>query len=85
MKRDQAITYALSLIESKQMDIETLYQDLLAPSLTLFQCDVADEDICIWKEHFRTSIIRNHFRIMLQVCLRSIKRKEPQLVRKLSF
>jgi len=75
--RDQAITYALSLIESKQMDIETLYQDLLAPSLTLFQCDVADEDICIWKEHFRTSIIRTILESCYKFVLEASKEKNP--------
>jgi len=74
--RDEAITYALSLIESGQMDIESLYQKLLAPSLSLFQCDVSDEDICIWKEHFRTSIIRTIIESCYLYVLKESKEKK---------
>ncbi len=75
--RDRAITFALNLVESKQMDIETLYQNLLAPSLSLFECDVQDEDICIWKEHFRTSIIRTILESCYQYVLIASKDKKP--------
>lgn len=53
-----AVTFALSLIDNKTLSIEELYLNLLAPSLIYFTCEEHDEDICIWKEHFRTSIIR---------------------------
>lgn len=53
-----AVTFALQLIEENKVTIEELYLDILAPSLIHFQCEEKDEDICIWKEHFRTSIIR---------------------------
>lgn len=75
--RDQAIMYALKLIESKEMGIEELYQDLLAPSLYLFECEVKDEDICIWKEHFRTSIIRTILESCYQYVLEESKDKKP--------
>jgi methanogenic corrinoid protein MtbC1 len=56
--KEQSVLYALSLLESKKMSIEDLYKVLLAPSLMYFECDVDDLEICIWKEHHRTSIIR---------------------------
>ncbi|MBE0700870.1 MAG: cobalamin B12-binding domain-containing protein [Acholeplasmataceae bacterium] len=57
-KKDLAVQYALDLLENKKFSIEALYQELLAPALLSFQCVVDDLDICIWKEHLRTSIIR---------------------------
>ncbi len=57
-QKDQAVLFAMQLLEEKKLTIEELYQELLAPSLTMFECDVEDQEVCIWKEHFRTSIIR---------------------------
>jgi len=56
--KKQSVLFALSLLEEEKLNIEDLYKHILAPSLILFECDVNDEDICIWKEHTRTSIIR---------------------------
>lgn len=56
--KDQSVLYALSLLEDKKMSIEALYKDIIAPALMFFKCDVEDEEICIWKEHLTTSIIR---------------------------
>ncbi|BCR35653.1 cobalamin B12-binding domain-containing protein [Mariniplasma anaerobium] len=56
--KEQSVLYALSLLETKKISIEDLYKVLLAPSLMYFKCDVDDLEICIWKEHHRTSIIR---------------------------
>ena len=53
-----AVTYALQLIEEQKLSLEDLYLNVLAPSLIHFECEEKDEAICIWKEHFRTSIIR---------------------------
>jgi methanogenic corrinoid protein MtbC1 len=56
--KKQSVLYALSLLDQEKISVEELYENLLAPSLIFFECDVNDEDICIWKEHTRTSIIR---------------------------
>lgn len=56
--KPKAVGYALGLIERNEVTIEELYLHILAPSLIYFQCTEKDEDICIWKEHFRTSVIR---------------------------
>jgi methanogenic corrinoid protein MtbC1 len=56
--KKQSVLYALSLLDQEKISVEDLYEHLLAPSLVFFECDVNDEDICIWKEHTRTSIIR---------------------------
>lgn len=56
--KDQSVLYALSLLDEQKMTIEDLYTHIVAPSLINFECDVDDEEICIWKEHHTTSIIR---------------------------
>jgi methanogenic corrinoid protein MtbC1 len=56
--KEQAVSFVVSLLDDRKISIEELYIDLLAPSLHTFECNDADQEICIWKEHFRTSIIR---------------------------
>lgn len=68
-----AVSYAISLIDHEQLSIEELYMDLLAPSLHVFKCSETDMDICIWKEHLRTSIIRTILEISYHYILKRIK------------
>ncbi|MFA6627408.1 MAG: cobalamin B12-binding domain-containing protein [Bacilli bacterium] len=56
--KDEALRYALSLLEEEKMSIEQLYATILTPSLTEFSCLLEDKQICIWREHVRTSIVR---------------------------
>lgn len=69
----KAVNYALGLIDERKVTLEELYLDILAPSLIFFECVEKDEDICIWKEHFRTSVIRT----ILETCyVHVLKRTE---------
>lgn len=74
-KKDEAVQYAISLLEKGEVSIEELYIELLAPSLLFFQCKVEDEEICIWKEHFRTSIIRT----ILEISYLHILKRIPEI------
>lgn len=74
-QKDLAVAYAVDLLDSKTMTIESLYLELLAPSLIHFECESGDEDICIWKEHFRTSIIRTILETSYVYILKEIKDK----------
>lgn len=56
--KDKSVSFALGLLQSKSVTLEELYLDFLAPSLTSFVCLEQEKEICIWKEHTRTSIIR---------------------------
>jgi len=56
--KKQAVRYAIDLLEQKKLTLEQLYLELLAPTLSNFECDIDDQEVCIWKEHIRTSIIR---------------------------
>ena len=75
--KNQAVQYAIGLLDDEKLSVEDLYQHLLAPSLWHFECDVDDQDICIWKEHFRTSIIRTILEISYTHILKRLKTIEP--------
>jgi len=82
-QKDLAVSFAIGLLNEKKLDIETLYLKLLTPALTLFECTNQDTDICIWKEHFRTSIIRTILEISYMHILeitRNITKKKPKVV-----
>lgn len=53
-----AVRHIRKLLSSGAVTLEELYLDFITPALNEFTCSHADEDICIWKEHRRTSIIR---------------------------
>ncbi|MCX5774925.1 MAG: cobalamin B12-binding domain-containing protein [Firmicutes bacterium] len=56
--KDGAIGYVLNLLREKKITLENLYEDLITPALLDFTCLLEDHEICVWKEHFRQSIIR---------------------------
>ena len=70
--KKHSVLYALSLLDENKLTIKELYANILAPSLIHFECDVDDEDICIWKEHTRTSIIRTILESVYQYIIKSI-------------
>lgn len=56
--RNSCIRIAVSALSDEKIDVASLYTDVLAPSLNSIGCD-AENKLCIWKEHVRTSIIRS--------------------------
>lgn len=72
--RAGAVTLALSKLESGELDVPSLYSDVLAPSLNDMKCD-EDEDTCIWKEHVRSSLIR----AIIESCYPHILRKRVRV------
>ncbi len=56
--KDEAMTYVLNLLKDKKIELYDLYDFFLRPVLNEFVCSSEDEEICIWKEHVRTSIVR---------------------------
>lgn len=56
--KEEAVDFALELLKNGTVDIVTLYSDILTPALNNMKCSLADENICIWKEHIRTAIVR---------------------------
>ena len=56
--REKCVAWALDKVRTNELDIVTLYSDILAPSLNDMKCKDADAAVCIWKEHVRSSIVR---------------------------
>ncbi|MBI9009834.1 MAG: cobalamin-dependent protein [Tenericutes bacterium] len=55
--KGKSLLFILDLLNSG-VDVVTVYEDYLIPSLFDFKCLAVEQEICIWKEHTRTSIIR---------------------------
>lgn len=56
--KQMAVQYALDLLDSGKMDVKNLYVQILTPALNKMECRLDDRNICIWKEHVRTAIVR---------------------------
>lgn len=56
--KEKCVDFAVSRLSSGDIDIVTLYQEILTPSLYEDFCGPEQSKICIWEEHVRTSIIR---------------------------
>lgn len=56
--KDSSVNYVLKLLDEKLLTLEQVYLELLVPAQNSFVCKEEDKEICIWKEHSRTSIIR---------------------------
>ena len=54
--RQKALTFILNLLHEKNLSIITVYEELLAPVLYDLE-QTNNEDLDIWKEHVRTSIV----------------------------
>ena len=56
--KEEAVKFALGLIESEQIGIVELYTNILGPALNNMYCTLDDKVLCVWKEHVRTAIVR---------------------------
>ena len=56
--RHGCLKLVLNKISKNEIDIVTLYDKVLAPSLRESFCREKQRQICVWEEHVRTSIIR---------------------------
>lgn len=57
--KERCVHLALSLLGSEVVDVETLYTDFLTQAINDLSCSTADgEELCIWKEHARSAIVR---------------------------
>ncbi len=56
--KEGSLRFVIELLTTKQISLEVLYEQILTPALNEFYCKLDDRELCIWKEHTRTSIIR---------------------------
>ncbi|MGE4572294.1 MAG: B12-binding domain-containing protein [Candidatus Izemoplasmatales bacterium] len=55
--KDKAILFIHNLLD-ESFSIIDIYEHFLIPALANYECNSEHEEICIWKEHTRTSIVR---------------------------
>lgn len=56
--RKRTVQIASDAIKNKILDIPTLYEAILAPSLTVIASNTNNQTIPIWDEHLRSNIVR---------------------------
>ena len=78
--KEKCVNFIIKKINNKELDISTLYSQILEPSLNRFYCDVEEEKLCVWKEHIRTSIIRAIIEICYPYILNERKEKKIKLL-----
>ena len=57
-QKEEAVNYALSLLETGKIGVVELYEKILTPALNQMECKLEDRNLCIWKEHVQTAIVR---------------------------
>jgi len=56
--KEWCVDKAMSMLSTGDIDIATLYNEILTPSLNGDEFDPVDEGLRVWKEHERTAIVR---------------------------
>ncbi|MEM4730059.1 MAG: cobalamin B12-binding domain-containing protein [Thermoplasmata archaeon] len=56
--REGCVRWVQERLNSGELDIVALYEDILAPSLNKMVCRDEEARICVWREHVRSSIVR---------------------------
>lgn len=56
--KEACVKIALDWLSSKTLDVLGLYEDVLKAALNQMTCNIAEKELCIWKEHVSTAIIR---------------------------
>ena len=56
--KEKCIEFILEKLSRDILDIKTLYTEILEPALNNIGCNLNEENLCIWREHVRSSIVR---------------------------
>lgn len=56
--KEKCVEFAVSKLSSGQLDVLTLYNEILTPSLNRIVCRPAEADIKVWREHVKSAIVR---------------------------
>jgi methanogenic corrinoid protein MtbC1 len=56
--KEACVRYCLDLLESGKTDIRGLYEGYLKEALNRLTCDPEEKELCIWREHEATAIVR---------------------------
>lgn len=83
--KESAVEYAINLLSEGKIDILTLYRDILSPSLNNMFCNVDEKEVCVWREHVRSSIVRTIIECAYPFVIkerekRKVKRKNESVI-----
>jgi methanogenic corrinoid protein MtbC1 len=56
--KEKCVQLALARLQDRAIDVITLYNEILTPAMYADFCPEKEQEICVWKEHVRTSIVR---------------------------
>ena len=56
--KEKCVEITLKKLSQNEIDVTTLYNQILEPALNNMVCEIESSHMCIWKEHVRSSIIR---------------------------
>ncbi len=56
--KDRCLDFAITSLQEGSIDIAGLYEEILTPALNEMNTCLSEDSDCIWKEHFKTSIVR---------------------------
>ena len=56
--REESLDYVINRLKNKEVSIIDLYEKEILPILRNIECSLDNKDMCIWKEHVKTTIIR---------------------------
>ncbi len=56
--KENSVNYAMQLVSGKELDIVTLYDEILRPALYEIASNEKEQSITIGQEHIRTAIVR---------------------------
>lgn len=75
--KEEAVVYIMDKVSSGEIDVIDLYTGILTPLLNNLECSLEDKNICIWKEHVKTAIVRT----IVECCYPYVVKKRDELGR----
>lgn len=75
--RNDAVLLAIDMLETKEVTVVELYEQVLAKALNEIDCAEGDKE-CIWKEHVETAIVRTIVENCYPYIIRELKNVTPK-------
>lgn len=75
--RNDAVTLALQMLETKEISVIDLYEQVLAKTLQEIDCQEGDRE-CIWKEHIETAIVRTITEVSYPYIIKELEHVTPK-------
>ncbi len=73
--KEAAVEYIMGKLKEGEIDVISLYGNILTPMLNHMKCKLEDKRICIWKEHVKTAIVRT----IVECCYPYVIKKRNEL------